>query len=275
MRNARPTAFAIPTLLAAAILAAACAHRPPVGPSLPAEANGAEKLPPGEKVVDRGVEVTGGAEAHGRVRTRVMRGTMSMPAFGIEGPITLWQKEPDLLYMQVELAGLGTMLAGHDGKIAWQQDSMTGPRILEGEERAIQVRDAEINPADWRRWFSGAETVAVADVDGKEAYKVVLTPNEGKPVTHYYDRDSGLLVRSESTAETQMGDLPVTTDIEDYRETGGLLLPRTVRQRVMGVEQRFSFDSVEDNVELPAGRFEPPAEVAALAEKAAASGAAE
>ena len=257
MRHARRTRLSVLTLLAAAIVA---------GP-VPASVDDAEALPPGAEVVDRGVEATGGAKAHGEVRTRIMRGKLSMPAMGIEGPLTLWQKEPNLLYMQVDLAGLGTMLLGHDGEIVWQQDPMTGPRILDGTERTNQLRDAQINPAEWRKSFSRAETVAVADVDGKPAYKVVLTPNDGKPVVHYYDRESGLLVQSESTAETQMGDVPVISHVEDYRRTGGLLLPHTLRQELMGIEQRFSFGSIEDNVELPADRFEPPAEIATLAQK--------
>jgi hypothetical protein len=142
-----------------------------------------------------------------------------------------------------------------------------GSRIIEGAERAMMLRDAEVDPSAWRKHYAKAETVALEDVDGKPAYKVVLTPHEGKPVTHWFDRSSGLLVKSEMVAQTHMGDIQVVSWHEDWREADGIMMPRRLRQEMMGMEQRFTFDTVETNVELPADRFTPPAEILELAAK--------
>jgi hypothetical protein len=262
MISTRSLSIALTLVVAASAICAAADAAAPV----PAPPPAAEPLPAGEKVLDRAVEVTGGAQ-HAAVRTRVARGKISMPAMGLEGPLTLWQKAPNLIYLKAELAGVGTIESGHDGTIVWHRDMMTGARIVSGVERAMQLRDAEVDAAVWRKFFSKAETKALEDVGGKPAYKVVLTPHEGREVTQWFDRETGLLVKSEAVAELQMGNVPVLSWFEDYREADGVLSPRTVRQEVMGIEQRFTFDSIETNVELPADRFDPPADVVALTAK--------
>ena len=42
-------------------------------------------------------------------------------------------------------------------------------------------------------------------VDGKDAYKVVLTPKAGKPVTKWYDKDSNLIVKMAMTSQEPHG----------------------------------------------------------------------
>jgi hypothetical protein len=245
----------------AALPLVAAETAPPAPPAVEAP-----KLPAGDTIVDRSFDATGG-EKHGGVRTRLIRGTLSLPGMGITGPITVWQKEPNLIHTQADVEGIGSIVTGYDGKVMWQQDPMTGPRIIEGVERATQLRSAEIDPRSWRKFYSSAETVAVEDVAGKPAYKVVLTPQEGTPVTNWFDVESGLLVKAELVAETHMGTIPMVTWYEDYEEADGVLSPRLVRQEAMGIEQRFTFEVFETNVELPADRFDLPPDIAALAAK--------
>ncbi len=46
----------------------------------------------------------------------------------------------------------------------------------------------------------GAETV-----EGKDCYKLVKTPNEGNPVTEFYDKKTGLLAKSTMTVTRPNG----------------------------------------------------------------------
>lgn len=51
--------------------------------------------------------------------------------------------------------------------------------------------------------------------------------------------------------------------LSDYKKFGALLLPTTMKQTAMGVEQLLKVTSVEfDNV--PPSTFEPPAQIKAL-----------
>ena len=76
----------------------------------------------------------------------------------------------------------------------------------------------------WRDVYKKAETTGVEQVDGKDCYKVVLTPGEGSPITRYYDKQSNLLVKMLMTAKNPMGEIPVESMVSDYRKEGEILL---------------------------------------------------
>jgi hypothetical protein len=96
---------------------------------------------------------------------------------------------------------------------------------------------------------------------------VVLTPNEGKPETQYYDKKSNLLVKMTMTAVTQMGEIPTETLVSDYKEQNGLLSPRKIRQKVLGQEFDITIAQIEYNSDIPKDRFDLPNEIKALAKK--------
>ncbi len=64
--------------------------------------------------------------------------------------------------------------------------------------------DAELN---WRDLFSKTETVGSENVEGRDCYKVVLTPKTGKPMTQYFDKQSGLMVKVVMTLKGPMGEI--------------------------------------------------------------------
>jgi hypothetical protein len=81
----------------------------------------------------------------------------------------------------------------------------------------------------------------------------------------FYDVETGLKAGAIVTREAQMGMGPmaVTQVVLDYKKFGGLLVPTTLKQTAMGVEQVLKLTAVEfDNV--PASTFEPPAQIKAL-----------
>jgi hypothetical protein len=60
-----------------------------------------------------------------------------------------------------------------------------------------------------------------------------------------------------------MGPVTATQIISDYKKFGGMMLPTTMKQTAMGVEQIMKFTAVEwDNV--PPSTFEPPPQIKAL-----------
>ena len=60
-----------------------------------------------------------------------------------------------------------------------------------------------------------------------------------------------------------MGSITATQVLSDYKRFGALLLPTTMKQTALNVEQLLTVTSVEfDNV--PPSIFEPPAQIKAL-----------
>ena len=89
-----------------------------------------------------------------------------------------------------------------------------------------------------------AETLGSETVNGEDCYKVLLTPNEGKPETRYFDKKSNLLVKLTMQLPSPMGEVP--TDRTDIRTVGfvrdpsGAQLRERLLQRVEAGGRRHS-----------------------------------
>jgi len=227
----------------------------------------AADLPSGEKVLQTSLEKSGGAAAFAKVKAVVMTGTVEMAGHNIKGPATVFQKDGKS-YTEIGLPGIGKVEEGFDGKVAWESNSIQGARIKEGEERAMVVRAARLSILDsWREFYTSAKTVGLEDVNGKPAWKVEMTPKEGKPETLYFDKESGLLVRSTETVTMAMGEIPVESEVSDYRVVDGIKTPFTMTQKAMGQVMVMHFDKVSYNAEIPPDRFDLPSAVLALMDK--------
>ncbi len=223
------------------------------------------KLPKGDEILDQYVKATGGKDAYQKVSNRVVRGWLDMPAQALKGTIEAYKARPNLSYEVVEIAGMMRHERGTDGKVAWERQSMTGTRLLEGEELEQFMREAVFDSdVLWRKLYKKAETVGVEDIDGKPAYKVELTLKGDEKMTAYYDTKSNLLVKSVMMVKSPMREMLVETYISDYKKVGDLLIPHKQRQVVMGMEQVRTFDSVEVNAKLDKNRFALPDDVKQL-----------
>jgi len=121
--------------------------------------------------------------------------------------------------------------------------------------------------AHWKDHLASAECTGVADVNGKRAYRVVATPKVGSVQTFYFDAETALLLRSETTVTSAAGQIAVTSEPADYRKVDGILTPFTSRVSLLGQQRTLTVDRIEQNVDLPADRCDPPAEIKGLLKK--------
>jgi len=220
-----------------------------------------------EKLIDRYIEAAGGKAAHEAYRSGITKMTLTLPAQDITLNMTLCQARPNRVYTLLESAVTGKIESGVNGEVAWELSAMTGPRLKEGQEKADALRDAIFDP--WTRWrdiYDKAELAGVDTVGGKPSDKVVLTLKTGKTRTVYFDRASGLIQRVDLTIDNPAGTIPVQSLLGDYRKEGGLLMPHRTEITAMGQKRVMVVDSVAVNVDIPAERFDPPAEVRKLME---------
>ncbi len=222
-------------------------------------------LPTAGAVIDRFIEATGGRAAHEKIQNRVTKGTLELPAQGISLSVTVYTARPGLVYSFTDSDVTGPIEKGSDGKVAWEKSVMGGPRILDGQEREDFLRESAFDKYEhFGSYYDKAEVTGVQEVEGHPCFELILTPKSGKPQTHFFDRESGLLRKVVLTLESQMGSMPLETIVEDYREVGGILLPHKNRVKVLGQERVLTVTSVQQNVDLPPDRFKPPAEVEEL-----------
>jgi hypothetical protein len=228
----------------------------------------ADELPKGETILDKSVEATGGRAAYEKLRNFVVTGTMEVKGIGIKGTMTSYHAAPDRMLVEVNIEGVGTIRDGSDGKTAWEVSAIQGPRLKEGDEKAVALREGQFNSQlHWREHYKTAVTSGIEKVDGKDCYKVVLTPNEGSPETRYFDKETSLPVKMTMTIKSPMGELPTEALIGDYRKEGDLLMPHKMTQKAAGQEIAIQFDTVKFNVDIPKEKFDMPEEIQALTKK--------
>jgi len=228
----------------------------------------ADDLPKADTLLDKYVEVTGGKAAYAKVHNEVSSGTMEFAAMGLKGQLVSYTAEPNKRVAEFTLPGVGKLLDGANGEVAWATSAIQGPRIKEGDEKAQALLEGTFNAdAHWRDLFKSAETVAVEAVDGKDCYKVVVTPKAGSPITRWYDKQSNLLLKSSMVAKSPMGEMEAVSVFSDYRKEGDLLVPHKVVAQVAGRELVMTVDKVEYNADLPKDRFDLPDDIKALLKK--------
>lgn len=229
-----------------------------------------EPLPKAETILDRYIEVTGGKAAYEKRKNAVETGTLEFKAQGLKGSVTRYSAEPAEEYSVIEIDGVGKIEGGIDNGVAWEKSAIMGPRIKTGAERIQTLREGTFNGSlHWREMFPKVETAGTETINGELCYKVVLTPKEGNPETMFFEKKSGLAVKTTTIASTQMGDVPFEATSTDYKAFGGVTIPTRITQKVSGQEFTITIQDVKINQPIPEGRFDPPADIKALLSKPA------
>lgn len=225
-----------------------------------------------EAILEQFVTATGGRAAYEKVQSEVSLGSFEFPGKGIRGAVASYKSAPNKSYLTMDIPGVGKIEDGSNGEIAWSRSALQGPRIKEGDERAATLREATFNsPLLWRKLYKSVESAGTENVGGQVCHKLILTPNEGKPETHYYDSKSHFLIKVTMTVSTPMGETPMESRLGDYRNDGGIVTPHRQELSALGQEFIITIDSVKWNTDIPKDRFAVPADVQALLAKPAAA----
>jgi hypothetical protein len=233
-------------------------------------------LPDGRGIVDRHVKEVGGRDAILAHKSLHVKGTLSVPASGITGPIEIFgAANPDRVIVKTSVPGIGDIMEGFDGSHAWIVSPMTGPMLKIGKELQQTKFDADFygELRDPKKYTSvkTVEKTACPETSGSTAkpaeprtcYKVALSRIDGSEDVDFYDVASGLRAGSINTRETSMGTMTVTSAVGGYKKFGNMLVATSQSQKVMGVEQTITLSAVEfDKVEPSV--FDPPAAIKAL-----------
>lgn len=241
---------------------------PPAPPATPAPAKPAANLPAAKVILEKYIEAIGGRAKLETVKSRQSTMTMDIAAMGMKADITMLQAEGGKFLNITDIPSMGKVEQGSDGTTVWENNPMAGPRVLEGPELASIRRTSALNAElNYEKLYKKIETVGLEPVNDRPHYKVALTPEEGAPIFQFFDQETGLLSKMAMTMQMQMGEVPVESFISDYRDVEGIKLPYSTSQKVQGVEMKMTVKEVKHNAEIPADKFNLPAEIKALTEK--------
>ena len=141
-------------------------------------------------------------------------------------------------------------------------------RDMDPQEVDAFTFDATLHlPTELKRMFAQFRVRPAEKIDGHDVVQVIGM-NQGKPpIRLFFDKESGLLVRSVRYADSVLGRNPTQVDYSDYRAQDGVKLPtQWVVARPLG---RFTIQvsEVQQNVPVDDKKFEKPAAAAPAPEQ--------
>ncbi|MGE5322775.1 MAG: c-type cytochrome [Actinomycetota bacterium] len=228
----------------------------------PREAGAAEKtapaLPTPADILGKYLQAVGGAAAVEKVTSLHESGTVSFA--GRQFPVEVLTKAPNKRISIVHLPN-GDNITAFDGQKGWlASPGPRPPREMNPQENEASSFDATLHlPAELSKMFAQFHVRPAESIDGHEVVQVIGT-NQGKPPLRlFFDKQSGLLLRTIRYAQTPLGRNPTQIDYADYKEEGGVWIPlQWTIARPLG---RFTIhiDKVEQNVPIADSKFEKPA----------------
>lgn len=256
----RPTSFVSRVTLASAAA---------LSLTLAASPARAQEAPSAATVLAKYVTAIGGREALSKVTSITQSATLQIPAVGLEAAVEATMAAPNKMASKATIPGMGEMLQGTDGTVAWDVNPMQGPRLLADKELSQMLESADFQGAVFMSpdRYSAMENQGAVDFGGEKAWKLKLVmKGSGRVVTTYFSVASGLVIGSETQQESPMGPIPVTSKQSDYKAFGGILFP-TRTEMSMGPQTMVTI--VKDVVlnGAPASAFEIPAAVKPLIKK--------
>jgi len=224
----------------------------------------AQDLPKADDVLAKYVKAVGKYVKDGKpaeLKSRVTKGTFTLVDMGMDADMESYLAPPNS-YTKIEFEAFGSLERGVKDGVAWQINPMEGPSILEGQQKAAALRDSSgfIEFENWKKNFSKAETTGEGTVGDAACYKVLMTPKEGPPVTCFFDKKSGLLLKTALEAQG----LTIESTLSDYKETDGVKMAHKVATEGGQFGMEITYESVKYNVDLPKDRFDLPDEIKAL-----------
>ncbi len=225
----------------------------------PISSQPASNLPDGFKVLESYVEAIGGEKAYRKHKSEQLTGRIEIPMLGAKGTVVLLREASTKTRVDIELEGLGQIIQGTNGEIAWRSQLGMPVEILSADEASQILNEANYYaPVEPRKVYTSATTTAKVTFEGVECYRVELVTSWGDHQVGLFEVESGLH-RKISTRESPGSDtFTAETTYSDYRKVKGVKRPYKLEIKASGMTQIIEFDSIELGTRFDRDTFEPP-----------------
>lgn len=212
-------------------------------------------VPSAAEIFRQNTEALGGREAVKKIKSRVTRANAEIPAMGLKGTFETYSAAHNKSLTILNLVGYGEVFNGFDGSVAWVKDPAQGLRSKSGEELEQVKSTADFySSIDREKKYPNAEVAGLTKIGDAEAWIVKVDAN----TTLFFDKRTGLLLKSERTTVRGGTKMSIAIIYEDYRDVDGVKHPFTVRQSMHGGELVLQTTEVKQNVEIADSKFSKP-----------------
>jgi outer membrane lipoprotein-sorting protein len=246
--------FAVCALAVVVAVSAAPAAQTPA----PAQTPAAVPTMPIDEIVAKHLATKGGADKWKTIQTQKMTGVAISQGFQLA--LTVFAKRPNKARQEltVEVPGrpVMTIVNLYDGTKAWTINPMSGdpaPQSMPDSETAIAKAQSDFDGVlvDYKAKGYTVVEVDQARVAGRPTHHLKVTRND-VPAQHIY-LDPETFVEMRVTTE---GPTASETDLSDYKEVAGVMVPHTIKISQNGVLQaELRISKVEFNLPLDDALF--------------------
>jgi outer membrane lipoprotein-sorting protein len=213
-----------------------------------------------DEIVAKNLKAKGGAEKWKSISSVKMTGTFS--AQGMEGPMSLFAKRPNLSRQEITMNGRKFVQA-FDGTTPWMilPDSGLAKEMPAAQGESVRNNADFDGPLmDYQAKGHRIELVGKEKIAATEVYHLKLT-KKGGSIEHYYlDTESGIEVKR--TIDVDAGGMKQTveTELSNFKPIDGVMIPHTMKQSVNGTPvAQMTVEKIEFNAPIEDSLFRMPA----------------
>jgi outer membrane lipoprotein-sorting protein len=249
---------ALAVIAAVSVTSQAQSYRPAESQSAQAVTPPTVQTMPIDEIVAKHLATKGGAEKWKTIQTQKMTGVAISQGFQLA--LTVFAKRPNKARQEltVEVPGrpVMTIVNLFDGTKAWTINPMSGdstPQSMPDAETAIAKAQSDFEGVlvDYKTKGYTVVEVDQARVAGRPTHHLKVTRTDLPPQHIYLDPETFVEVRV-----TTEGPTASETDLSDYKEIEGIMVPHTLKISQNGVLQaELRISKVEFNVPLDDSLF--------------------
>jgi len=205
-------------------------------------------------LLDKMIQAQGGRAALAAVKDSTTSGSLEMVQMGMNGSVTMYQKEPDKIRIDIEIMGM-VITQAFDGQKAWMTNPQSGSTEEMPETQAASMRrqalgnDSLLNPDKYGISYVLKPKEKVGD---KEYFVLEQTYKDGTKATMYIDPGTYLIYKAKAKTQDMTGaDVEGETVFDDYKKEGDLMVAHKMIVYQGGAEFiRMTFTKVVNNSKL-------------------------
>jgi len=238
-------------------------YGPPPTPEEPDRmVDAAPKGPSADQILDKYIQVIGGAQKVGALTSYIAKGTHQAFADPDKSPVEIYAKAPNQRATIVHTPN-GDSTTTYDGRSGWVAAPATDRpfTLLEldrGELEGARLDAALDFPAQLKQTLTQLRVGLPATIDDRDVQLVQGTTDGRYPVNLYFDAKSGLLVRVVRFTDSPVGLNPTQTDFDDYRDVAGVKMPFHWTVSWLDGRSIFQLNDVQPNPSIDAAKFAKP-----------------
>ncbi len=205
-------------------------------------------------IISNYLDKIGGKEFLMNVKT--MKRTSTLAFMGQNATMTTRQKSPGMYAMSLEMQGMTIQNERFNKDVGSSSMMGSAQKFTEGDQFEALKRASLIIP----QLYYQPESLALKGIEkigNEKMYRIAITLENGKVAEEFYSMESGLLMRTIETQDGMDGNsITLISDMEDYREAGGILIPfKMVLSGASPQPISLTTTDVEVNHEIPDNVF--------------------